>query len=317
MATPTATAAPAPAATPRAAPTVAATPAATPTPAATALATPGVRALARERGLPLETLAGSGYKGSITREDVLAATSDARAGNQYGEVERRPLSATRRAIASRLGAAAASAVYVSAMAEFDVSELAAFRKRGAELLAKSELHLTYLPFILKALGLALKLHPALNAEFDEARGELLLKHYLNIGIAVDGPEGLLVPVIRDVDRKSPVDLARELGDLARRARDRRLTPAELRGSSFTVSNYGAFGGRFATPVPNHPDVAILGTGVIGERPWVVDGALAVRTVIPLSLTFDHRVADGGEATRFLAEIGRLLADPAALLLELR
>ena len=282
------------------------------------LATPGVRALARERGLRIEELHGTGYRGSVTREDVLAASARSGGGQDgFGEVKRLPLSATRRAIARRLRAAQDAAVYVSAMSEVDATELWALRARKGRELSERGIRLTFIPFILKALSLALKRHPSLNAEVDEEGSSLVLKKYVNIGVAVDGPEGLLVPVLRGVHDKTIIEVAAELGDLAERARRRELAPAELKGSSFTISNYGPFGGLFATPVPNYPDVAILGCGAIADRPWVVSGALAVRKILPLSLSFDHRVCDGGEATRFLVELGGYLEDPASLLLESR
>jgi pyruvate dehydrogenase E2 component (dihydrolipoamide acetyltransferase) len=280
------------------------------------LATPGVRALARERGIPLGSLEGTGPLGSVTREDLQAATAGGADGrDQFGEVERVPLSATRKAIGARLRAARSAAAYVSVMSEVDVTELWSLRSRKAEELAEKGIRLSFMPFIMKALALALPRHPSLNAEVDDDHSTIVQKRYVNLGIAVDGPEGLLVPVLRDIQRKSIVEIAQELPRLAERARKRELSPAELKGSSFTISNFGSFGGRFATPIPNYPDVAILGCGAIEDRPWVVGGALAIRSVLPLSLTFDHRASDGGDAARFLSEVGRYLGDPANLIIE--
>ncbi len=282
------------------------------------LATPGVRALARERGLRLEDLKGSGPRGSIRREDLPpAAEGGDRGRDRFGEVERLPFSATRKAIAARLRAARDAAVYVTAMSEVDVTELWGLRVRKAAELAARGVHLSFVPFIVKALCFALRRHGVLNAEVDEEGETLVLKRYMNLGIAVDGPEGLLVPVLRDVERKSLVEIAEELYELAARARRRELAPSELRGSSFSISDYGSIGGSFATPVPNYPDVAILGCGRVADRPWVVDGALAVRKILPLALTFDHRVSDGGDAARLLADLGAYLGDLAEILLESR
>ena len=174
-----------------------------------------------------------------------------------------------------------------------------------------------MPFILKALAMAVRKHPSLNAELDEAALSLVLKKYVNVGIAVDSPDGLLVPVLRDVQDKTIVELAVELARPSEKARRRQLSPGEMKGGSIAISNYGPFGGSFATPVPNYPDVAILGCGTIADRAWVLEGNLAVRKILPLSLTFDHRVSDGGEATRFLVDIGGYLSDPASLLLDSR
>jgi len=155
----------------------------------------------------------------------------------------------------------------------------------------------------------------LNASLDEAGEAIILKKYYNIGFAVDTPDGLIVPVLRNVEKKSILELADELHTLAERARQRTVTLQELKGSSFTITNYGQFGGGFSTPIINYPDVAILGCGRIADRPWVVAGEIAVRKILPLSLTFDHRVTDGGDATRFLSKVARYLEDPALLFLE--
>ncbi len=150
---------------------------------------------------------------------------------------------------------------------------------------------------------------------DEQGGELVLKKYCNIGIAVDTPEGLMVPVVRDVAKKSVLELAEELQKLGERARSRTITLQELKGSTFTITNYGHFGGTYSTPIINYPDVAILGCGRIADRPWVVAGEIKIRKVLHLSLTFDHRITDGADAARFMAKIVGYLEDPALLFIE--
>jgi pyruvate dehydrogenase E2 component (dihydrolipoamide acetyltransferase) len=280
------------------------------------LATPQVRALAREMGIPLEGVRGSGPRGSITREDLLAAGQPAQGGTDtFGPVERVPLRGLRRTIARNLIQSQRQTAFVTAMEEADVTELWELKTREERELLRRGIHLTFLPFIIKAVQHALAEHPLLNASVDEEKGELVLKKYCHIGIAVDTPDGLMVPVVRDIENKSALELAEELQKLGERARARTITLQELKGSSFTITNYGHFGGTYSTPIINYPDVAILGCGRIAERPWVVNGAIQVRKVLHLSLTFDHRVTDGADAARFLVKVTRYLEDPALLFLE--
>lgn len=280
------------------------------------LATPQVRALAREMGIALEGIRGSGPRGSITRDDLLAAAPTAKtAADDYGEVERQPLRGMRRTIARNLIQSRRLTAFVTAMEEADVTELWELKHREERELVQRGVHLTFLPFIIKAVQHALAGHPLLNATVDEEGGEIILKKYCNIGIAVDTPEGLMVPVVRDVAKKSVLDLAEELQKLGERARTRAVTLQELKGSSFTITNYGHFGGTYSTPIINYPDVAILGCGRIADRPWVVAGEIQIRKIVHLSLTFDHRVTDGVDAARFLVKVARYLEDPALLFIE--
>lgn len=279
-------------------------------------ATPAVRALAREKGIGLEGIARTGPRGSVTREDVLAALQKgAAATDEFGPVERTPFRGLRRTIARNLLKSHQMTVCVTGMEEVDVTELWNLRVKEKAELDRQGIHLTYFPFIIKAVQHALREHPILNAAVDEAGEAIVMKKYCNIGFAVDTPEGLIVPVLRDVEKKSILDLAGELLTLSERARQRTITLAEMKGSSFTITNFGQFGGGFATPIINYPDVAILGCGRITDRPWVVAGEIAIRKILPLSLTFDHRVTDGGEATRFLTRVARYLEDPALLFIE--
>jgi pyruvate dehydrogenase E2 component (dihydrolipoamide acetyltransferase) len=283
----------------------------------TVLATPMVRKLAREQGVDLAAVRGSGPRGSITPEDLARAVQSGRAaGEEFGPVERLPLRGVRRTIARNIVAAHRLTAAVTAMAEADVTELWELRSREQhEVEDHHGTHLTFLPFFIKAAQHALREHPALNAAIDDASETIILKKYYHFGIATETADGLLVPVIREVDRKSILELAAEIQRLGERARQRTIALAELKGSSFTVTNYGHFGGSFATPLINWPDVAILGFGRITDRPWVHQGAIAIRKILPLSLTFDHRVTDGADAAQFLDKVVRYLEDPALLFLE--
>jgi len=197
-----------------------------------------------------------------------------------------------------------------------VTDLYAHREKEKAKAEKMGIHLTYLPFIVKAVVAALKEHPSLNAVYDKEHEEIVLKKYYNIGIAVDTPDGLIVPNIKIADSKSILDIAKEIEDMAEKAMKRKLDLAELKGGTFTITNIGVFGGTFFTPIPNPPEVAILGVGRIRDR-VVLDekGTPAVRKILPLSLTFDHRVLDGAEAARFMNDLKKRLEDPDLLLVE--
>jgi len=206
---------------------------------------------------------------------------------------------------------------VTGMEEADVTELWELKVREQDGVERRGAHLTLLPFFIKAAQHALVEHPRLNASIDDEAGEIVLKKEYHFGIAVDTPDGLVVPVVRNVEGKSITELAAELRELGRKATQRTLAPDELRGSSFTVTNYGHFGGLFATPIINWPDVAILGFGRIAERPWVHGGEIVIRRILPISLTFDHRVTDGADAARFLGKLIAYLEDPGLLFIDSR
>ncbi len=280
------------------------------------LATPAIRALARELGVRLESIKGSGPGGSITRDDVIEASERAKkAEDQYGLVERLPIKGLRRTIAKNLIISQKTTAFVTGMDEADVTQLWNLREREKRPLLEKGIHLTFMPFFIKAVYHALLEHPYLNASVDEEREEIVIKKYYNIGIAVDTPEGLMVPVIKDVGKKTILELAREIQELSVRARERKIKIDEMKGSTFTITNYGHFGGLFATPIINYPDVAILGTGRISDRPWVVEGQILIRKVLPLSLTFDHRVTDGVDSAMFLTKVIKYLEDPDLLFIE--
>jgi pyruvate dehydrogenase E2 component (dihydrolipoamide acetyltransferase) len=208
-----------------------------------------------------------------------------------------------------------TAPHAAALDEADVTELETFRQRVQERLQERSGHVTILPFVMKAVVAALQQFPTLNASLDEDRQELILKRYYHVGIAVDTRRGLIVPVIRDVERKSLIALAAELRDTVQRTREGKIALDELHGGTFTLTNAGAVGGSAFIPIINYPEVAILGIGRAQPKPVVRDGQIVVRTMLPLSLSFDHRVVDGAEVIRFLTRVMRLLEDPLQLVLE--
>jgi len=280
------------------------------------MATPQVRKLARERNIDLRDIRGSGPHGSITRDDLeRSVVQSAASPEEFGPVEQMPLRGLRRAIARNLMAAQRATAFVTGMEEADVTELVILRSREQSEVEAHGTHMTYLPFFMKAVQHALREHPFLNASIDDRSERIILKKHYHFGISVDTPDGLMVPVIRDVDRKSIIELATEIQTLGAKARERTISRGELRGSSFTITNFGHFGTGFATPIINWPDAAILGCGRIADRPWIHHGEIVIRKILPLSLTFDHRITDGADAARFLAKVVRYLEDPALLLIE--
>lgn len=322
-----AAAAPAPGARP--APAAPAEPAA-PSPARTGgavLATPKVRALAKELGLDIGAVPGTGPDGRVTEDDVRAfrpAPAEKKPAikvkakyDLYGTLERIPLRGVRRATAKKMRESLDHAAHVTHCDEADAGPLEALRqKMKPEVEAEAAgAKLTYLPFIVKALIEALKLHPTLNATLDEEENEIVVKKYYNIGIAVDVPDGLIVPVVKAADQKSVAGLAAEIQALAQAARDRTLDLADLKGGTFSITNVGVIGGDFATPIINYPEVAILATMKIADRARVAGGAVVVRKTLPLCLAFDHRVVDGAEAARFTKDLIRFLEAPESLPLQ--
>lgn len=297
------------------------------------LATPSVRRLARERGVVLAGVRGTGKNGRITREDVLAAAGGAPAqaaaapaaqeaqaapaAAPAGEraEERVPLKGIRRAIANAMVKSVYTAPHVTVMDEVDVSQLVALREKAKPLAEKKGVKLTYLPFIVKALVAAARQFPALNASVDDEKSEIVYKKYYNIGIATDTDNGLIVPVVTDADRKNIWTIAAEIRDLAARGREGKLAPHELKGSTISITNIGSAGGLFFTPVINYPEVAILGTGRITEKPVVKNGEIVIGQVMALSLSFDHRIIDGATAQHAVNYIKQLLEDPQLLVME--
>ena len=291
------------------------------------LATPAVRKLAREMKVDLGTIKRSGPHGRVTKEDIQKAAEEgeekppkaeikaARKYDMYGFVERITLRGMRKTIARAMVKSKSTAPHVTAMDEADITPLVALREKEKERAAKQGIHLTYLPFVIKAVVAGLREHPYANASLDDENGEIILKKYFNIGVAVDTKDGLMVPVVKNAKEKSILKLADELTKLSEKARSRTIDLADLKGGTFTITNYGAVGGIYGSPIINYPEVAILGLGKILEKPVVVNGKIEIRKMLPISLSFDHRVVDGAEAARFMNTIIDHLEDPDLILLE--
>lgn len=294
------------------------------------LATPSVRKYAREQGVDITQVQGTGKNGRITREDINSFASGgapSKAAEQSvptaaapqadtGALEERvPLKGIRKAIANAMTKSVYTAPHVTIMDEVDVSKLVELRQNAKPLAEKKGVKLTYLPFIVKALVAAVREFPALNASIDDENSEIVYKKYYNIGIAADTDNGLVVPVVKDSDRKNIWTIANEIRELAGKAREGKLAPHEMRGSTISITNIGSAGGMFFTPVINWPEVAILGTGRISEKPVVRNGELAIGQVMALSLSFDHRLIDGATAQHAMNYIKQLLEDPQLLIME--
>ncbi|MBE9915716.1 2-oxo acid dehydrogenase subunit E2 [Paenibacillus donghaensis] len=302
------------------------------------LATPSVRKFAREQGVDIAQVTGTGANGKVTKEDVeafknggqaaapaaqseakaapaAAAASSAAAVDPRAEEERVPFKGIRKAISNAMVKSAYTAPHVTIMDEVDVTELVAFRTRMKPIAEKKGTKVTYLPFIVKALVAACREFPALNAMIDEENNEIVYKKYYNIGIATDTDNGLIVPVIKDADRKSIWMIADSIRDLAARGREGKLGPNEMKGSTISITNIGSAGGMFFTPIINFPEVAILGTGRISEKPVVKNGEIVAAPVMALSLSFDHRLIDGATAQNFMNYIKSLLSNPELLVME--
>jgi pyruvate dehydrogenase E2 component (dihydrolipoamide acetyltransferase) len=233
----------------------------------------------------------------------------------HGPVERVLFRGVRRSMARHMAEAVAKQAQVTTMDEADVTIIKRIREKERTLAAERGVRLTYLAFVVKACTASLKRFPRLNAVLEESGDEFLLKRYYNIGIAVDTRSGLMVPNIKDADRKSIFRIAEEIVDLVDRAEERQIDLQGFRGGTFTITNYGAIGGLYATPVINYPEVAILGMGRVKETPALREGKMITRLMLPLALTFDHRLVDGAEAARFLNLVIGYLEDPDLLLLE--
>ncbi len=304
---------------------------------APAPAGPATRRLARELGVDLHSVAGSGPGGRITSEDVQAYVREKLAAldsggapgagpaaapplpdfSQYGPVERQQLNKIMRTGAANLSLAWSVIPHVTQHELSDVTDLEAARKRYSQSAGSKDggPKVTMTVLAMKAVVIALKAFPRFNASYDAARGEVVLKQYYNIGIAVDTENGLMVPVVRAVDTKSVVHLAAELADLAQKARDRKLAPTDMQGGSFTITNLGGIGGTYFTPIVNYPDVAILGMSRTSQQQVIVNGVPQIRLMLPLSLSYDHRVINGADAARFIVKLSGLLSDPFHLMSE--
>jgi pyruvate dehydrogenase E2 component (dihydrolipoamide acetyltransferase) len=288
------------------------------------IATPVARALAKELNVDINKVNGNGPGGRVTTTDVkkfletspqLQRSVNAALFDDTELVIYEPLSAIRKTIAKNMTMSKQNAVHMSVHEEVEISELIRIREKYKVIYAEKNVKLTYLSFVLKATAMALKNHRALNSQLDLENNRMIYKNYYNIGIAVDTPEGLVVPVIHDVDKLSIFEIAQKVSELSEKGRDRKLTMDDMKDGTFTITNYGALGGIFAVPVINYPQAGILGVGRILKTPVVKNDQVVVGNVLPLSLTVDHRIVDGGEVTRFLNQILRYLEEPVSLIME--
>lgn len=313
-------------------------------PSARVISMPSVRKFARDNDVDIKEVTGSGNNGRVLKEDVEAfmngdqkapATETSEASQETTEEStekaaapkaaatpegefpetREKMSGIRKAIAKAMVHSKQTAPHVTLMDEVDVTELVAHRKKFKDIAAEKEIKLTYLPYVVKALVSTLREFPALNTSFDDETSEVIQKHYFNIGIAADTEKGLMVPVIKNADRKSVFAISDEINGLATKARDGKLSAAEMKGASCSITNIGSAGGQWFTPVINHPEVAILGIGRIAEKPVIKNGEIVAAPVLALSLSFDHRMIDGATAQHALNHIKRLLSEPELLLME--
>ena len=292
-------------------------------------AAPSTRRLAREIGVDIAQVQGTGAGGRISIEDVKAHSKKLHAAraaapaaaaplpnfSQWGAVERQPMTKVREITADRLAQAWATIPQVTQFDKADITSLEKWRAAYGKKAEAAGGKLTPTAILIKVLGIALKVFPQFNASVDMAQREVVYKRYFHIGIAVDTPHGLLVPVVRDVDQKNIIELAVELSELAQKTRERKIGPADMQGGSMTISNVGTMGGTAFTPIVNPPEVAILGVARSQVEPTYIDGQLQPRTLLPLSLSYDHRLIDGADGARFLRWICTALEDPFIALLE--
>lgn len=294
---------------------------------------PAVRRLARELGVDLAEVSATGPKKRILKEDVheyvkqrMTGQGQAVAGasglpelpdvdfSKWGETESQALSKLRKVSAANLHRSWVHIPHVTQFDDADITELEAFRKAEGARLKESGVKLTFLPFLIQAVVKTLQAFPKFNSSLSKDGTELILKKYINIGIAVDTPEGLVVPVVKDADQKSLVELAQELVTLSGKARDRKLSPADMQGGTFTISSLGGIGGTAFTPIVNWPEVSILGVSRSSHKPVYQDGEFVPRLILPLSLSYDHRVIDGADAARFTRHLAGILEDIRRVLL---
>jgi pyruvate dehydrogenase E2 component (dihydrolipoamide acetyltransferase) len=291
-------------------------------------ASPSIRKMARELGINLGKIRGSEAGGRIVIADVRAyiqrlvkaaakpATVAASAAvpakpapvqidfSQWGSIVKKPVTQLRKVIARRMSESWNTVARVTQFDDIDFTRVGELRKKFAAAYEAKGVKLTFTPFVLKAVAETLKKHPIFNSSLDEVASEIIIKEYIHLGIAVDTDQGLMVPVIRDVDKKSLLDLAKELESLAAKARDRKISADEMKGGTFTISNQGAIGGAHFTPIINLPEVAILGLGRGALKPVVRDGKIEARVLTPIALSYDHRVIDGGSAARFAVDLAK-------------
>ena len=293
------------------------------------MATPVARALAKDSDLHINNVKGTGPAGRVTKDDILRELSDSSKSKISSKnspvndkavlteplVEIEPLSQIRKTIAKNMIQSKHNAAHMTVFEEVEISELDKVRKRYKEVYSQSGVKLTYLAFIIKATALSLKKFRALNAEMDMERGNMIYKKYYNIGIAIDTAKGLVVPVIRNADKLTIKEIALEIQNFSDKAKDGKLTLDDMKDGTFTITSYGSIGGLFAVPVINYPQAGILGIGRIDKKPVVKGENVVPGLVLPLSLSVDHRIADGGETARFINTIMGYLSDPVSIIME--
>ena len=297
-------------------------------------ASPSIRHFARELGVDLTRVKGSGEKGRITKNDVLSVVKAALAQPQggtgggglqvsampvvdfskFGVIETKPLSRIKKLSGANLHRNWVSIPHITQHDEADITEMEAFRKELGEEYTKQGIKITPLAFLLKAVVTAMQQYPDFNSSLDASGENLVLKKYFHIGVAVDTPDGLMVPVLRDVDQKGIVQLAKELGEISTKAREKKLPATAMQGGCFTISSLGGIGGTAFTPIINAPEVAILGVSKASIKPVFKEGEFVPRLMLPMSLSYDHRVIDGAEAVRFTSYLGKVLSDVRRLVL---
>ena len=289
------------------------------------LATPVSRAVAKDLGVDINKVRGSGPAGRVMKDDIIkyaekgttvkTTNANINISKEEALVEIEPLTQIRKTIAKKMIQSKQNAAHMTVFEEVEISELDRIRKKFKDKYAEESIKLTYLAFIIKAVALSLKKFKSLNSEMDMENDNMIYKKYYNIGIAVDTEKGLLVPVIRNADKLSVVEIAEEIQSLSEKAREGKLSMDDLKDGTFTVTSYGSIGGIFAVPVINYPQAGILGIGRISKQPIVKDDKLDIGLMLPLSLSVDHRIADGGDVSRFINTVMGYLAEPVSLIFE--
>ncbi len=283
------------------------------------LATPVARAMAKQLNIDIKLISPTGPAGRVTTADIKRYSENSKLTVEHGKftddrVTYEPLTQLRKTIAKNMLASKHNTAHMSLFEEVEVSELVSIRDKYKAQYNEEGVKLSFLPFIIKALTIALKNHRSLNAQLDLENERMIYKNYYNIGIAVDTDDGLLVPVIKDADKLSIFELARQLNDFSVKARERKLKLDDLRNGTFTITNYGSIGGLYAVPVINYPQSAIIGIGRIYKKPIVIDDKIQIGTMMPISMSVDHRIVDGGEVSRFVIELLEYLHNPVSLLM---
>lgn len=300
-----------------------------------ALATPVARAMAKDLGIDINMVKGTGPGGRVRKEDIENYGKDfSKGSSQYSGsvkdatgkgasnqnevenlVEIEPLSQMRKTIAKNMLQSKHNAAHMTVFEEVEISVLDAIRKQFKEPFSQEGVKLTYLAFIVKAVAMSLKKHKSLNAQMDWDGGNMIYKRYYNIGVATDTPKGLVVPVIRNADKLSIKEIAIEIENLSAKAKEGKITMEEMKDGTFTITSYGSIGGLFAVPVINYPQAGILGVGRISKKPVVKADEIVAGLVLPLSLSVDHRIADGGDTARFINSVMGYLANPVSLIMD--